>query len=243
MQIRLKIASQCWYMYGFFKTSVRYVMNADSAQVMEIEKLIKQYTCVTRNSLTPEIALHLITPSSSLWTSSIENIPFKDPFWAFYWPGGQALTRYILDNPDLVCGQRVLDVGSGCGASAIAAAMSNACTVTANDIDPVAGRAIMLNCDLNNVSISVNTKNIIGTPDDIADCILVGDMLYDEEFATILFNWLYMLRKKGKQILVGDPGRLPFIKYKNKFQCLIEYPLRDDDFTPGFSQVSIWKMK
>lgn len=44
--------------------------------------------------------------------------------------------RYILDHPEIVKGKRVLDLGSGCGATAIAAARCGASSVTANDIDP-----------------------------------------------------------------------------------------------------------
>ena len=35
------------------------------------------------------------------------------PYWAFAWAGGQALARYMLDNPDVVAGKRVLDFGAG----------------------------------------------------------------------------------------------------------------------------------
>lgn len=44
--------------------------------------------------------------------------------------------RYLLDNPEVVRGKSVLDLGSGCGATAIAAKMSGASRVLANDIDP-----------------------------------------------------------------------------------------------------------
>jgi predicted nicotinamide N-methyase len=44
--------------------------------------------------------------------------------------------RYILDNPAIFKGATVLDVGSGCGASAIACAMCGADNVIANDVDP-----------------------------------------------------------------------------------------------------------
>ena len=56
--------------------------------------------------------------------------------------------RFILDNPDTVRGKRVLDVGSGCGASAVAAIFAGATEVCANDIDT--GRspdyALPINC-------------------------------------------------------------------------------------------------
>lgn len=44
--------------------------------------------------------------------------------------------RYLLNNPELSSGRRVLDLGCGCGASAIAAKLSGAAHVVANDIDP-----------------------------------------------------------------------------------------------------------
>lgn len=57
-------------------------------------KMIENMTEVTNNhELTPELSLHLVTPSCRLWTDNFEKCPFPDPFWAFYWPGGQALTR------------------------------------------------------------------------------------------------------------------------------------------------------
>jgi predicted nicotinamide N-methyase len=45
------------------------------------------------------------------------------------------VNSYLLDNHSLVRGRRVLDVGCGCGASAIAAKMAGAIHVIANDID------------------------------------------------------------------------------------------------------------
>ena len=51
------------------------------------------------------------------------------PYWAVPWVGGQGLARYILDNPDVVRGRSVLDVGSGCGVAALAAAVAGASRV------------------------------------------------------------------------------------------------------------------
>ena len=44
------------------------------------------------------------------------------------------MLRFLLDNPDLLRDKNVLDVGSGCGASAIASAISGARHIVANDI-------------------------------------------------------------------------------------------------------------
>ncbi|XP_073177650.1 electron transfer flavoprotein beta subunit lysine methyltransferase isoform X2 [Lepidochelys kempii] len=103
----------------------------------EMRAFLEENTEVSSSGhLTPEIRLRLLTPRCRFWQERADLWPYGDPFWAIYWPGGQALSRYILDNPDAVRMGSVLDLGSGCGATAIAAVMSGASQVLANDIDP-----------------------------------------------------------------------------------------------------------
>ncbi|ELU13871.1 hypothetical protein CAPTEDRAFT_139974, partial [Capitella teleta] len=160
--------------------------SSHSEVVQEIDRL----TVKSQDHLTPELSLHLITPQCPLWHSPGDECPFDDPFWAFYWPGGQALTRFLLDNSSVTKGHSVLDVGSGCAASAIAAVKSGAQHVTANDICPVAAVAIDMNAKLNGTKLSISTDNFIGQPCQRWDVILLGDMFYDPKFADIVFEWL-----------------------------------------------------
>ncbi|KAF6339298.1 electron transfer flavoprotein subunit beta lysine methyltransferase [Rhinolophus ferrumequinum] len=103
----------------------------------EMKAFLEENTEVTSSgSLTPEIQLRLLTPRCKFWWERADLWPHSDPYWAIYWPGGQALSRYLLDNPDVVRGKSVLDLGSGCGATAIAAKMSGASRILATDIDP-----------------------------------------------------------------------------------------------------------
>ena len=76
----------------------------------------------------PEIRLYLANDVLGLWqrTEDERGAGQPPPFWAFAWPGGQVLARYVLDHPDLVAGRRVLDLGSGSGLVAIAAALAGA---------------------------------------------------------------------------------------------------------------------
>ena len=74
-----------------------------------------------------------------LWRKTEEElaqIGVPPPYWAFAWAGGQALARYVLDNPAIVAGKRVLDFGAGSGLVALAAAKAGAAHVLAADIDP-----------------------------------------------------------------------------------------------------------
>lgn len=208
--------------------------------------LIKEITEVSRDHLTPEISLQLITPNCPLWHSGEDQCPFPDPFWAFYWPGGQALTRFILDNGELFRGKTVVDVGCGCGASSIACRMVGAAHVIANDIDTVAAEAVELNTELNNVTqTTVTTSNLVGCHDNRWDILLFGDMFYDTNFANVITEWVVSLHTNGVTIFIGDPGRLPFEQHplKSDLKMVAEYALPENCLKEnnGLSCGFVWK--
>ena len=79
--------------------------------------------------LVPEIKLHLAVDATELWkmtTKELKDNGLPLPFWAFAWAGGQALARYILDNPQLVEDKSVLDMGAGSGLVGLSALFCNA---------------------------------------------------------------------------------------------------------------------
>ena len=175
---------------------------------------VKQHTELRAPALVPEILLHLAGPVMNLWTetgallaakeSSLANLP--PPYWAYAWPGGSALSRYLLDNPEECAGKRMLDFGSGSGLAAIAAAQCGAAYITAAEIDPLARGALTLNMRVNNVAIAIEPNDTIGR-DGGWDTILVADMCYEQPLAGRLTEWLSTLAKRGARILLGDPGR------------------------------------
>ncbi|KAM4572966.1 electron transfer flavoprotein beta subunit lysine methyltransferase [Odontesthes bonariensis] len=178
-----------------------------------LRRFISENTEISgEQSLTPEIKLRLFTPDCRFWRERPELWPFDDPYWAIYWPGGQALSRYILDNPKVCRGKAVLDLGSGCGASAIVAKLCGAAHVVANDVDAVAAVATCMNCELNAIKPPLCvTDNLIGSEPECFDLILLGDMFYDEALATSLHSWLdRSIKIHGTKVLIGDPGRAQF---------------------------------
>jgi predicted nicotinamide N-methyase len=165
--------------------------------------------------LVPEIRLYLATEVVPLWRKTEEElaeIGVPPPYWAFAWAGGQALARYVLDNPATVASKRVLDIGSGSGVVAIAAVKSGAASVLAADIDHFSCAAIALNAEANDADIAITGDDVIGVSGDW-DVILVGDLFYERPLAERLLSWLAPFKAaRNTDVLLGDPGRSYFPK-------------------------------
>jgi predicted nicotinamide N-methyase len=198
------------------------------------------YTQIARPYLVPEIALRLLTHDSALWNSDegwLARLGWSAPFWAFAWPGGQVLARYVLDHPETVSGKRVLDFGCGGAVEGIAAMRSGASSVVANDIDPRALVAVALNAQLNGVSVQLSADDLRGRVDGAFDVLLAGDMLYEEQLATSVIPWLQALACAGVWVLVGDAGRLPL---PTAFEVLAEYDAPHDGDIRG---TTLWRCR
>jgi predicted nicotinamide N-methyase len=167
-------------------------------------------TAIGAPPLVPEIRLHLATEVTPIWQATEESLSrfgTPPPFWAFAWAGGQALARYIIDHPETVAGKDVLDVASGSGMVAIAAAKAGARRVTASDIDPFAATAIALNATLNGVSVSVDTRDLLNRGPAGWGVVTAGDVCYEEPMASRMIALLRRIAARGRLALLGDPGR------------------------------------
>jgi predicted nicotinamide N-methyase len=127
------------------------------------------------------------------------------PFWAFAWPGGQALARYVLDNPESVAGCRVLDFAAGCGIAGIACALAGAHSIEASEIDPLARAALALNAAANSVYMTLPACDIVGT-DCRWDMILCGDVCYEAPMTGHIMPWLRRMARES-EVWIADPGR------------------------------------
>jgi predicted nicotinamide N-methyase len=153
--------------------------------------------------LVPEISLHLAGPDVGLFdvTGGEFRSDEPPPFWAFVWAGGQALARFLLDDPEQVRGATVLDLAAGSGIAGIAAAKAGAAHVTAADVDPAAAAAIRHNAAANGVAVHPDAGT--RTP----DVVLAGDAFYTAGVASRMADLLRGHARHGARILVGDPGR------------------------------------
>lgn len=156
----------------------------------------------------PEIRLHKSAAGSRIGRLALADPEFCSPYWAFYWAGGLVLARFILDHPHIVAGKHVLDLGTGSGLVAIAAAMAGAREVLAVDIDPYALEAASLNAEANGAIIATRlTDPTEAALPAQADVVTVGDLFYEAKTAARVIAFLRRCANAGAEILIGDPGR------------------------------------
>ncbi len=181
-----------------------------SAESEEFLRFVRAHTRLRPVPGVPEVSLHLADDAIGLWQETENTFGLTDsppPFWAFAWAGGQALARYLLDHPDEVAGARVLDLASGSGLVAIAAARAGAAAVIANDLDPLSLAAIHRNASANSVQLTGHLGDLLARPSVDADVVLAGDIFYERGTAARMLPFLRRARAAGARVLVGDPGR------------------------------------
>ncbi|MGN6550675.1 MAG: class I SAM-dependent methyltransferase [Pararhizobium sp.] len=173
----------------------------------------------------PEIRLHRAVPESGLRRLLAERGETAIPYWAYAWGGGLALARHVLDVPQTVLGRRVVDLGTGSGLVAIAAARAGAAAVTAVDIDPAALSAATLNAAANGVRLDIVIADLTAGPPPAADIVLVGDLFYERALALRVLRFLDGCLGAGLDVLVGDPWRLHLPK--ERLRLVAEYRVHD----------------
>lgn len=191
---------------------------------------VKANTFVGSPPLCPELKLRLLTQDAPLTDTAptsrgqphIFDSEGPRPYWAFAWGSGQALARFILDNPQIVRAKHVLDVGAGCGTAAIAAAKAGAASVTAIDVDPIAVQAIMLNAGLNDVRITAKKQRMAECTDQSWNVLLVGDVCCMADESDV--RWLCSQAREDRLVLVGEPPQRGFPK--EKLEELVRYKVR-----------------
>jgi predicted nicotinamide N-methyase len=158
-------------------------------------------------ALVPEVRLRLASEITPIWQATEDWLAERNiapPFWAFAWPGSQALARHVLDNPGLVAGKRVLDFAAGGGLAAIACVMAGAAWAETAEIDRLADAATSVNAGLNGVEVRLG-GDVVGQ-DCRWDVILTGDVCYEAATAGHIMPWLRRMAGSA-EVWMADPGR------------------------------------
>ncbi len=191
----------------------------------------------------PEFRLHLADQVVPLWqaTERRAGSPQPPPFWAFAWPGSQALARYLLAEPARVRGKRVLDFGAGGGLAAIAAAHLGAAYVLACDLDPIAVVAQRLNAELNGVSFESSSDDLVERELEV-DVVLVGDVCYERAAAERVTPWLRKVAEIGALVLLADPGRSYAPSDGLELLATYDVPTLVEIESVGQKQTRLWRV-
>src|SRR3954462_4757047 len=132
------------------------------------EGFIRAHLALERPAMVPEFELWLATEYVPIWQATeagMEQQNIDPPYWAFCWPGGQAIARYLLDNPAMVRGKRVIDFAAGSGVASMAAAHAGASSVIANDIDVLSLVAAKLNAEANGLRVTTSAEDWLAGAD------------------------------------------------------------------------------
>ena len=179
-----------------------------------LESLLDKYAPLAPVPLCPEIQAFQGSSLVEVWEAAEQiagqNLPA--PFWAYPWAAGAALARVVLDQADAFVGRKVLDIGSGGGVAALAAARADALRVVANDVDPwalavtrIAGHRQRLYLDLLQEDLTEHPRHVTGF-----DIVLCSDLAYERRTAPKQRALLERARADGARVLVADAGRTYF---------------------------------
>src|SRR5207248_4225272 len=181
------------------------------ARDVSSRRLIAAGTRLGPVTLVPEIGLHQASDPISLWQRTEDTsgrTGLDPPFWAFAWAAGQALARYLLDHPETIRGRDVIDIASGSGLVAIAAAMAGAAAVTAYDIDPLATAAIEANAAANAVTVRAVCADVLDDlPPPGTGLVLAADAFYQRDLSTRVMRFARRAHACGAAVLAADFGR------------------------------------
>ncbi|XP_065812532.1 electron transfer flavoprotein beta subunit lysine methyltransferase-like [Labrus bergylta] len=229
-------------MFGLFKSSTwsRCVKGSFTAFrrrcVSHSRRFIGENTeVVGEQSLTPELRLRLFTPSCRFWTERPELWPYEDPYWAIYWPGGQALSRPGEDTNGTTRRTWPQSLKARCWLHEERRLELGLLCLSLRDrmwvCKLVAAVATHMNSELNGLQPPVClTHNIMGSPPAAFHLILLGDMFYDQSLATSLHSWLNRcMETHGTKVLIGDPGRAQFEEHaiRRLLRPLAQFELPD----------------
>lgn len=211
------------------------------------EGFIRANTALERPAMVPEFELWLASEYVPIWQATedwLEKQNIDPPYWAFCWPGGQAVARYMLDNAETVRGKRVIDFAAGSGVSSMAAARAGAMSVVANDIDLMSLAATRLNAEANGVSLSVSGDDWLAQPQaaPVADVVIAGDVCYEREMSVRALAWLRSHANAGRLVLLGDPGRNYFSAQGLEELARYEIPTSLQLENRGMRETVVWRV-
>ena len=211
------------------------------------EGFIRANTALEAPAMVPEFRLWLASEYVPIWQATeawLEEQNVDPPYWAFCWPGGQAIARYLLDNPTLVEGQRVIDFAAGSGVSSMAAARAGAASVVANDIDALSLVAARLNARANDLTVEVSPTT--GWPVPTARPTPTSSSRATSATSARCRHarspGCAAMPRLGRLVLLGDPGRNYFSAQGLEERARYEIPTSLQLENRGMRETVVWRV-
>ncbi|WIM12320.1 50S ribosomal protein L11 methyltransferase [Enhydrobacter sp.] len=211
------------------------------------EAFIRANTALETPAMVPEFRLWLASEYVPIWQATeawMEEQNIDPPYWAFCWPGGQAIARYLLDHPEEVRGRRVIDFAAGSGVSSMAAVRAGAASVLANDIDRLSLIAARLNAAANGLAFEVSDEDWLAGPEaePEADIVIAGDVCYERDMSARALAWLRGHAGAGRLVLLGDPGRNYFSAQGLEERARYQIPTSLQLENRGMRETVVWRV-
>lgn len=136
------------------------------------------------------------------------------PYWAEIWPSGIALADLLTQQPKLVSGRRVLEVGCGLGVTALAASRAGA-HLTVSDYSPDALELCRTNLrhndcrDVETVAINWRAPEAVTAllSDGPFPAVLAADVLYESRDVEPLLEFFSRVVSPAGLLIIAEPGR------------------------------------
>ena len=201
-------------------------MNDESGEIINL--------CNTTELIIAGVALKVLVPDLEKIRSryfSLKHAAF--PFWARVWPAAKALSRYLIDNNEILSRKSVLEVGAGLGLPSLFAsryADKVICTDLFGEGLVVCRKNAEMN-DIMNLTTQLFDWNMDNLP--AADVIIASDISYDptqfENLEKQIRSWI----QSGREIVVSMPQRFQSVPFVQAIDTLIrdrsEFTIVEDD--------------
>lgn len=174
----------------------------------------------------PGLKLHIPDPEQvkDVYEAMLAKDPATPfPFWAKLWPSARALTEFLLSEPELVSGMKVLEIGAGIGMPSFAIAHL-VHQVIISDHAPEAIELAEQNIE------RLNLKNITARcldwnefpEDDLGELVLMSDVNYSPDQFENLLALIKRLLGKGCTMIIATPQRITATLFVKAIQPFID---------------------
>lgn len=142
------------------------------------------------------------------------------PYWADLWPSARVLAGALIAEEG--SGRRLLEMGCGLGLDTTAAMSANF-EVTATDYYEDAIHVARSNASRNlGREPAVRMVNWRQWPHDLGtfDMVIAADVLYEQEYATLVAECLARALAPNGVAIIADPGRLALPAFREHLPCV-----------------------